>query len=289
MRSALSPLILTLACLAGWPTTAWAGLAEHPATTAWRTDTATGFSRYERAWAAHQLARTSAQYDIGEEVVAGPVPATQQELFSAYRFTPVAKPERSFQPMAEAVNADGTRVRLCLTATLRNPDELAGFLQGLTQAKAGLASADCQPGALTSGFAYPVQLHAYKTVRAKRAAEFITRDQAERAAQAAVADTIGFALPEGNLLDMTAAVGQASTVRTAVLQNTSSQPWSLADAGVAAPFSAALDGCINLLPGATCTLTVMFSPTASGRFMEALTLTPVTGKTLSLRVGGTAP
>jgi hypothetical protein len=288
MRSPFSCLLL-LACTALPSLTVHAGPAEHPATTAWRTDIATGFARYERAWAAHQLARTSAQYDVGDEVAAGPVPASQEELFSAYRFTPVAKPERSIEPVAEMVNADGTRVRLCLSATLRNPDELAGFLQGLTRAKAGLASSSCQPGALASGFAYPVQLHAYKTVRATRAAAFIERDQAERAAQAAVADTIGFALPEGKLLDMSAAVGQASTVRTAVLQNTSALPWSLTEAPVAAPFSAALDGCVNLPPGATCTLTVMFSPVASGRFMEAVTLTPVSGKTLSLRVGGTAP
>jgi hypothetical protein len=261
--------------------------AEAAATTVWRTDVSAGFARYERAWAAYQLNVTSHQYDVGDIVAAAARPDSNQSLFSVYRLTPAQLPGRSMWTVVEPSNPDGSRVRICFSATLGKATDLDGFLQGLRKSGASLATAACQPGVLNAGFIYPVQLHAYKVVRAMRAVSFIERDQAERAAQAAVADTISFTLPEGNLLDMTAKVGQSSGDFTVVLQNTSELPWALGSANVAAPFTAAVAGCAEVLPGMSCTLTVSFSPTAVGRFMNFVTLVPVEGKTLSIRVGGT--
>jgi hypothetical protein len=261
--------------------------AEEAATTVWRTDVSAGFARYERAWAALQLGVTSGQYDIGDEVTAAAMPTSQATLFTAYRLTPSALPDRTMQTLVEPGNADGSRVRVCLSATLRTAAALDGFLQGMRQAGASLATSTCQPGAISSSFAYPVQLHAYKVVRAMRAVSFIERDQAERAAQAAVADTIGFTLPEGKLLNMAAQPGAHSGDYGVYLHNNSALPWALASANVGAPFTATVSGCENVLPGTSCLLTVSFSPTSTGRFMDFVTVTPVAGKTLSIRVGGT--
>lgn len=261
--------------------------AENVATTVWRTDVSASFSRYERAWAAYQLAVTGHQYDIGDTVAAAAVPASEAGLFTAYRFTPAPKEGRSMSTVTETSNPDGSKVRICLSATLRAPADLDGFLQGIKKAGASLATATCQPGALSAGFGYPVQLHAYKVVRAMRAVSFIERDQAERAAQAAVADTIGFALPAGKVLDMAAQPGGSSGDFPVTLQNTSSEPWTLSDANVGAPFTASLSGCADVLPGMTCSMSISFSPTSTGRFMDFVTVTPVAGKTLSIRVGGT--
>lgn len=270
------------------PLTAPLAHAESAATTVWRSDVSASFSRYERAWAAYQLGVTSHQYDIGDVVTAAPMPTSQGTLFSVYRLTPAQLDVRSLQTLVEPSNPDGSKVRVCLTATLRTAADLDGFLQGLRFAGAGLATSDCQAGLLSAGFSYPVQLHAYKVVRAVRAVSFIERDQAERAAQAAVADTIGFTLPDGKLLDMAAKTGASSGDYSVTLHNNSAMPWALGSANIGAPFSASVVGCADVFPGMTCTLTVSFSPTSAGRFMDFVTVTPVAGKTLSIRVGGTA-
>lgn len=284
-----APRLLCAALLMGvlFPMTAPLARAESSATTVWRADTSASFARYERAWAAYQLGVTSHQYDIGDIVTTGPMPTSQGALFSAYRLTPAQSEGRSLQTLAEPSNPDGSKVRVCLTATLRTAADLDGFLQGLRQVGAALATNDCQAGVLSSSFTYPVQLHAYKVVRAMRAVSFIDRDQSERAAQGAVADTIGFTLPDGRLLDMTAKTGGSSGDYSVTLYNNSSMPWALGSASVGAPFSASVVGCADVFPGMTCTLTVSFSPTTAGRFMDFVTVTPVAGKTLSIRVGGT--
>lgn len=277
------PYILALACL--MPLGAQ---AEAPATTTWRTDVSSSIARYERAWAAKQLAYTSSKYDIGDEVLASPIPATVEELFSAYKFEPVYNAARTVAITLEPTSSDGTTARLCLSAILQSPAELEGFMQGLAVAKAGLATAACAPAALSSGFTYPVTLHAVKSVHAKRAAEFIVRDKADRVEQVKAKNVIAFALPEGKLHKLTAAVGKTSEVRTAILQNTSSAPWGIPGVAIAAPFGATLYGCAHLPPMGTCSVGVVFSPTQTGRFMEYLSITPAPGVTLSLKVGGTA-
>ena len=284
-----TPRLLCAALLVGalFPMTAQLAKAESAATTVWRADVSANFARYDRAWAAYQLGVTSHQYDIGDVVTAAPIPTSQGSLFSAYRLTPAQLEGRAMQIRVEPDNPDGSKVRVCLTATLRTAAELDGFLQGMRQARAALATSDCQAGVLSSGFTYPVQLHAYKVVRAMRAVSFIERDQAERAAQWAVADTIGFTLPDGKLLDMTAKTGASSGDYSVTLHNNSTLPWALGSAKVGAPFSASVIGCAEVFPGMSCTLTVSFSPSATGRFMDFVTVTPVNGKTLSIRVGGT--
>lgn len=284
-----TPRLLCVALLVGglFPLSAQLAKAESAATTVRRSDVSASFSRYERAWAAYQLGASSHQYDIGDVVTAAPPPTSEGTLFSVYRLSPAQLEGRSIQTRVEPGNPDGTKVRICLSATLRSAADLDGFLQGMRQAGAGLATNDCQAGMLSSGFTYPVQLHAYKVVRAMRAASFIERDQAERAAQAAVADTIGFTLPDGKLLDMTAKTGATSGGYSVTLHNNSSMPWALGSASVGEPFSAAVVGCADVFPGMTCTLTVSFSPTVTGRFMDFVTVTPVQGRTLSIRVGGT--
>lgn len=269
------------------PLTAPLAHAESAATTVWRTDVSASFARYERAWAAYQLAATGHQYDIGDIVTSAARPVSEGELFSRYRLMPAARAGRAMQTVTEPANPDGSKVRLCMSATLQGPADLDGFLQGLKIAGAALATASCQPGTLSAGFAYPVQLHASKVVRAMRAVSFIERDQSERAAQAAVADTIGFTLPEGKVLDMAAQPGASSGDFTVTLHNNSGMAWALGSASIGAPFSASVSGCAEVLPGMSCMLTVSFSPNSTGRFMDFVTVTPAAGKTLAIRVGGT--
>jgi hypothetical protein len=295
--------LLPLACSA-------ASLAE----TNMRTDIANGFTRYAKAWSAYQLQATTAQYDVGDLVFATSAPSQASELFSAYKLTPLGKEPRTFRTLA----ASETSIRVCVTATIKNNDQLNGFIQGVRDAKASLASATCELATLNRTIVFPTQISAIRTVDAVRARELIALDAAERAAQAAVADTVTFSLPAGKLLDFSTQAGQTSGWQTAYLYNNTGVPdtcdkgngngngnghghgygnacgqgriqgenWSLSEPQVTGPYIASLSGCSLLNAGEGCALYVAFKPTTTGKQRGYVSVTTSTGKKLTIRVGG---
>lgn len=247
-------------------------------------DVSNVFTRLERAWAAYQLKATTALYDGGDVVVAAAAPTQEQDLFNPYRLQPGAREDRSFQ----LTQANDVAVTLCVNSVVKNSDELNGFLQGMRQSGAQFATGDCQAATLNGNIGFPAQVFARKVVTAKRAAELIAKDSAERAAQQAVADTITFALPDGKLLNFTAQPNQSSSDAAAVLGNSSGAVWQANAQVVDGPFSVSTVGCEAVAPTGSCVLNVSFHPTATGKFTGHVRVTTVAGKDLILRLAGTS-
>lgn len=249
-----------------------------------RADTTNMFTRLERAWAAYQLKATTAQYDVGDIVTPAAAPATMADLFNPYRLQPAARDDRSFN----VVQVNGVNATVCVSSYLRSADELSGFMLGMRQSNAQVAASDCTAGTLNAAVSFPAQVFARKPIVAKRAAELIAKDAAERAAQAAVADTITFGLPAGKLLDFIATQGQTSDEKAVALTNSSGELWSASVVVLDGPFTARLVGCEVVGPTGTCGLYVAFSPTAVGKATGHVKVTTSTGKDLILRLAGVA-
>lgn len=276
MRKALT--LLAMALLPALAT------AQSVGETRMRADTANVFTRLERAWAAYQLKATTAQYDAGDIVTPAAAPATPADLFNPYRLQPATRDDRSFS----VTQVDGVNATVCLSSVVRSADELSGFMLGMRQSNAQVAASDCTTGTLNATVSFPAQVFARKPVVAKRAAELIAKDAAERAAQAAVADNITFALPAGKLLDFTATQGQSSDEKVVVLNNTAAEAWSASVAVVDGPFTARLAGCEAVAPMGSCMLYIAFSPTAVGKVTGHVKVTTSTAKDLILRLAGVA-
>lgn len=271
--------------LAGLALTPLTSSAESARETPIRVDIATGFTRFERAWAAYQLKATSAQYDAGLATSAAAAPALPADLFSPYRLSPPLQNARLFA----LVVPSGTNARVCATVSLQNRDQLSGFVAGMHAVGASVVAADClTPASINSALAFPVQISAAKPVAATRAQALISKDAAERAAQTAVSGTVTFGLPSGNLLDFTATVGASSGPQGAALGNASGALWSLMGPVVDGPFTASYAGCNLVGPGGSCGVYVTFAPTSVGKLEGHVSITTDTGVTLVLRLNGTA-
>jgi hypothetical protein len=252
--------------------------------TVWRTDISNGFARHSQAWADYQLRATQALYNKGDVVEPAPLPSQVSELFTTFKLRPLLKPERTFSVR----NASALQASVCVSATLYQPKQLAGFVAGVAQASALYATNECQRATLNSQLTLPTLVYAFKVVSAKAAQSVIEKDQSERAAQAAVAGTIAFARPVGNLMDFDAAEGGVSEEKTAVLSNTSGFPWGLATPTFTGPFVGNAGSCSQVAPTGNCLLNITFTPTQLGGQLGSVTLTTSTGHTLILRLRGVA-
>ncbi|MBA3464837.1 MAG: choice-of-anchor D domain-containing protein, partial [Deltaproteobacteria bacterium] len=82
------------------------------------------------------------------------------------------------------------------------------------------------------------------------------------------------------------AVGDTSAVQTLTVLNTGSSPTSAISVSSSAAEISTTNSCSTLAPGATCTISVTFAPSATGARTGTITATAATGGTATAAVGG---
>lgn len=284
MKQLVRLSLFVLAAITTWE--ASASVSEAPSELRWRVEVSSLFARHERAWASYQLKGATDQYDTFALASAKSLPSLLSGLFESYKIVPASRSDATMS----LVSTNGTDTVLCLEAVLKSANEFSGFVKGVERAGASWATSSCAPGALGTGLTFPLRVYARKAIAATRAKALIDKDTAERAAQAAVASTIAFTLPNGKLMDFSTAANTTTAVQTVTLTNRTTGAWSLSTPVVTGPFTASYSGCTLVLPGLSCSVRVAYSPTAAGKHYGTVSVpVALAGKTLVLRTLGRTP